>query len=468
MQRQWIPIGLAVIATVCSSAQGQTVLSPTHRSVPGADAPESLLTYQNPTSTTVHVCGSWDYWKEEIPLTQKEGQWVLDVQTLELPFGRHEFKFLSDSEYEPGDNRLLYANREGLMLRPPDVMASATLEALDRIEILFKPGYRLPQGASFRLEPEVEIAEVRIPKVSDSAAAWGYAVRNGQAMFTFDPKRYQVGVTPGSKVQLAGNFNGWDPDANDGRWNLKPARNGQRWVLPVPVAALRPPANENEIQFKFVLNGDQWLAPPEDAPNTTPDGRGHTNLRFDQDQGAGRVRLHTAQPLDVTTSYTLFIEGDGLDAAWRMVTPGLRLIDTWKTDKQLGVVLDKEHNITTYRLFAPRATQVDLCFYAGHEYQKGKKKPTPIDPTDRYPMWKDPADGVWELSLLGLDIGAYYAFFVDGPTGDGEGFNPTQPIGDPYARAAAHAENNTLVIDPDATNQWFAGWTDQDWKLPPH
>ena len=82
-------------------------------------------------------------------------------------------------------------------------------------------------------------------------------------------------------------------------------------------------------------------------------------------------------------------------------------------------------------------------------------------------MWQDPADGVWEISLLGLDVGKYYSFNVDGPTGNGEGFNGLAQIGDPYARAAAHSMNNTIVIDPDETNRWWSGWTDQDYVTRP-
>jgi pullulanase/glycogen debranching enzyme len=68
--------------------------------------------------------------------------------------------------------------------------------------------------------------------------------------------------------------------------------------------------------------------------------------------------------------------------------------------------------------------------------------------------------------VLGLDVGRYYAFNVDGPTGDGEAFNPDAAVGDPYAVATAHAEHNPMVLDRDATNQWFGGWTDDTWKPP--
>ncbi|HET6494871.1 MAG TPA: alpha-amylase family glycosyl hydrolase [Thermoleophilia bacterium] len=149
-----------------------------------------------------------------------------------------------------------------------------------------------------------------------------------------------------------------------------------------------------------------------------------------------------------------------------MVTPG-RALDLLISDKPLGAILDREQDATTYRLFAPRATEVHLCLYDTPDYQVFEPEHQRLPPVERYPMWKDPADGVWEISLLGLDAGRYYSFNVDGPMGDGEGFNPLAQIGDPYARAAAHAENNTIVIDPGAETRWFDGWTDGDYATPP-
>jgi len=70
-------------------------------------------------------------------------------------------------------------------------------------------------------------------------------------------------------------------------------------------------------------------------------------------------------------------------------------------------------------------------------------------------MWKDASDGVWEITLVGWDLGRYYAFRVNGPEGEGEGFRKDAIVGDPYALAAAHADNLPVLVDLDATNKWF-------------
>ena len=105
-----------------------------------------------------------------------------------------------------------------------------------------------------------------------------------------------------------------------------------------------------------------------------------------------------------------------------------------------------------------------LCLFDTPEYEVYKPEYKRLEPAERYPMWKDEADGVWEISLLGLDIGKYYSFNVDGPTGNGEGFNACAQVGDPYARAAAHAhEQHDRHRSRTRPTQWFGGWTDQDY-----
>ncbi|MBT3194578.1 MAG: hypothetical protein HN341_18685, partial [Verrucomicrobia bacterium] len=96
---------------------------------------------------------------------------------------------------------------------------------------------------------------------------------------------------------------------------------------------------------------------------------------------------------------------------------------------------------------------------------RDRKTNKSIRPKAVHAMLRD-SDGVWEVALPELMAGAYYAFRIDGPTGAGEGFNPRSAFGDPYARAAAHSHNASIVIDPDATNEWFDGWDDQQYRAP--
>jgi len=83
-----------------------------------------------------------------------------------------------------------------------------------------------------------------------------------------------------------------------------------------------------------------------------------------------------------------------------------------------------------------------------------------VEPVERYPLWKDEQDGVWEISLLGLDVGKYYSFNVDGRR-ETRGLQRSSADRRPVRPRAAHAHNNTIVMDPDETNRWFGGWTDE-------
>lgn len=449
---------------------GLTVLGPGVRAVPGADAPEDRLVYEHSAAGSVAVCGSWDGWGERAPMAAEgePGRWTLDIKALGLSRGRYEFKFIIDGGWEGGDNRVLHVDETGALRGPPDVLGSVRLAAADRLEVRLTRA--IPAGAEprFRLEPPARIRRVeRLPRLDESALA-GYSVEGGRVTFRFDAAVYGQALDPDrDTLAVAGNFNQWSPDGADDRWRMTPAGDRGVWTLFAPLDDLHPPAGEPDLQFKFVLNGANWLPLPEGAPNAVADGRGHVNLRLDP-AGSARdtVCLHLAEPLPLDESHTLVVEGLADRPAWAAVSSGAGLMATWRTEKQLGAILDRGRRATHYRLFAPRARSVHLCLYDGPEHLAGPDDPSPVPPAERHPMWRDPADGTWEVSVLGLDTGRYYMFEVDGPGGDGEGFAPGQPVGDPYARAAAGSDRNAIVIDPDTTNQWFAGWTDRDWRPP--
>ncbi len=168
-------------------------------------------------------------------------------------------------------------------------------------------------------------------------------------------------------------------------------------------------------------------------------------------------------PLDLSKSYMLILEGLHSRPAYRAITPG-KILDSFVSKKVLGVTLDATSNRTTFRLFAPQTSDVELCFYAGPEF-RSQKTDELIPPKHVHEMVRDD-DGVWETVLPGLLTGAYYAFRVDSPSGPGEAFKRRQPIGDPHSRAVAHARNASIVIDPNEQNKWFGGWTDEAYRPP--
>ncbi len=456
-------LGLTVVVAYGSR---EPVLSPTLRAVPGVD-PVSTIRYTHPTARTVQVAGDWNQWSTRYDLVREGNLWVFDVRPLNLPTGRHEYKFINGSEWEHGANRAFYIDDNGMLIRPPDLVIKALHEANDAILIYLRQPIAPNAPVNVRLNTGVPVKEILIATGREAGRETGYMVSANTLTFVFDPAVYGITIRPGDQVAVAGNFNFWSANGGpQGVWLLNDRNNDGIWELSITTDGLRRPPNEPDYLFKFVVNGHQWLQPPVDAINAVADGTGNRNLRLDPTaSGSSVLKVVTESPIPLDQVHILEIRGLSDRTVWQQVTPG-GVMNQFISDKPLGVTLDHERQTTTFRLFAPRASRVDLCLFDTPEYEVNRPEFRRLEPRERYPMWRDPADGVWEVTLLGLHIGEYYSFNLDGPQGRGEGFNRYAFVSDPYGIAAAHAENNTIVLDLHATNQWFGGWTDQDYVAP--
>ncbi|MFO1531100.1 MAG: alpha-amylase family glycosyl hydrolase [Kiritimatiellia bacterium] len=439
----------------------EPVLSPATRTLPGA-TPVAELRYQADAVTNVAVAGEWDSWTTPVPLAKTGALWTLDVRPLKLAEGRYEYKFVTNTVYEAGENRVFHINAGGLLEQPPNLVESARIDAPSSVTVHLRPGVNPAGKIGFQLEGGPALSKIDLMAAEENSALMGYTMAGDSVVFRFEPAAYAEPVDPADTVRIAGNFNGWNPK-DDGLVLIPVAGGGGVREFRTSLASLAGTGGK-PILFKFTVNGTRWLAPPPGATNaTTEGGDGATNLRLDPAAGSSAGFLLTAAaPLDLSRKHVLAISGLSARPLKVTLTPG-DILDTLKSEKPMGVFLDKTNDLTTYRLFAPRATSVHLCLFDTPEFARGK---TPLPPRERYPLRRD-TDGAWEVTLAGLDRGAYYSYNVDGPGGDAEGFVATAQLGDPYARAAAHAQNNTLVIDPSETNRWFAGWTDSAWRPPP-
>jgi pullulanase len=417
--------------------------------------------------TNVTVAGTWTSWTGRYPMKQLEDHlWELDARTLGARLGRHEFKFIVNAEWEQGDNRVLPINLDGEIERPPAMVQRAVVDDFNLIRVYFKQS--LPQGIKpvATLDPPVPVAWTEVVTELEDARKTGYLLSQGVVTFLFDQASYGLTLPRGTQVAVAGNFTGWDGRGGGGKWMLKRTRQKGVWEGTAQLGGMRLPPGEKDLIFKFVVNGSDWLTPPEDAKNAFSDGKGSVNLRLDlMRSGGAEIRVHTKEPLDLTQNYVLKLKGV-TDRPLGMLTTPEGVFNRIMSDKEMGVTLDRERNTTTYRLFSPRAKSVSLCFFDRPSAVTWKPKFKRFPPAQKYRMWKDPADGVWEITTHGLDIGRYYGFQIDGPAGDAESFDSFHVVGDPYGRAASSADGLTIVIDPNATNRWFKGWTDQEWVTP--
>jgi len=442
------------------------VLSPTRRAIPG-ETPTWGLRYQNPSVTKVQACGSWDGWDEKVAMTRRNGVWELNLRPLKLGFGRFDFKFLPGGEWEQGENRTFFVNEEGLVVRPADLIFSATQETATRVDVYLRGDVERREEMRVRIRQsegdEVPITGMQWIEGSGSGRLTGFSMVGEHVTFRMAPDYYSAEVGSGDRVSVAGSFNGWNANAGP-QWELQDEDGDGIWEMTMGIASLGGDLKSANHEYKFVVNGSQWLRPPISAPNAAPDGKGNVNLRLDPTlSSSAMLRLETEQPLSLSASHMLIIEGLHSRPAYCAISPG-QMLDTFYSEKVLGATLDAAGNRTIFRLFAPRASSVELCFYKGPKF-KSEKNEEFIPPEAVHAMTRD-KDGVWESIQPGLLIGSYYAFRVDGPSGAGEAFNRRQPIGDPNARAVAHSMNASIVIDPGEQNQWFTGWTDQAYKPP--
>ncbi|MCS6989583.1 MAG: alpha-amylase family glycosyl hydrolase [Chloroherpetonaceae bacterium] len=127
-------------------------------------------------------------------------------------------------------------------------------------------------------------------------------------------------------------------------------------------------------------------------------------------------------------------------------------LDSLYSDKPLGCLV--ENGKTTFRVFAPRATEVKLALFDKAEDETGKEI-----------LMKRDADGVWEHVEQGELYGKFYGYKVNGALGKGEMWNPNVVVADPYSKAVAtkntyRHEAKTLILDTRYD------WEGDTWVIP--
>lgn len=443
-------------------------LSADARFIPGAKA-SHWLRFTSPTGQTVEISGTWNLWTNSYSMIRtNKDLFVLNISSLPITKpGHYEYKFIINGKWEPGDNREFVVNDDLLLERPSDAVLSAHLDARDEITVFLRDP--LADGRNIRasMEPEIPIREVVVDSGNPDSRLRGYLIVGDTLKFIFDERLYGVNLSTGALVAVAGNFNWWNSDGGRGGvWQLKDDDDNGIWEVDVPLDGLPYPENEPYPMFRFVINGSQWMDAPNSAPNRVRDPNGNINMKVDfSESGISRLKVYTAQPLSLSEAYNIVIDGLTRQRIRQVVSVG-KLLDSITTKEELGSHLDKARGTTIYRLFAPRATQVTLNIFSTPEYEVQRPVYRRLTPAERYPMIKNESNGVWEIRLVGLDTGKYYSFNVDGPQGYGEAFNGQAFVSDPYAFAVANSMNNSIVIDREATNEWFGGWTATNWKAP--
>ncbi len=145
------------------------------------------------------------------------------------------------------------------------------------------------------------------------------------------------------------------------------------------------------------------------------------------------LEIRTRTPFRLDTHYYLVFP----NGTRRFLIPD-GILDGLYSEKPLG--FQREGGKSVFRVFAPRARWVRLVRYDDPQ----------SEPDGEFTMQRD-ADGVWEFATDRSWSGKFYGYRLHGPHGNGEMFDSTIVVADPYSRVVATANHyrhpgRTLIV----------------------
>ena len=151
--------------------------------------------------------------------------------------------------------------------------------------------------------------------------------------------------------------------------------------------------------------------------------------------------ITTAEPLDITKNYELFIEGYGTKPVMpTTIFDSQDFIENQTYDgNDLGAVPNDDGS-TTFKLWAPTAARVLLNIF-----DRGEDGGTLLQSIEMNKGEK----GVWQLTAADCGAGLYYTYTVTTSAGEQEAV-------DPYAKSAGVNGKRGMIVDLDATDP--EGW----------
>ncbi|RQW04790.1 MAG: hypothetical protein EH225_05375, partial [Calditrichaeota bacterium] len=156
--------------------------------------------------------------------------------------------------------------------------------------------------------------------------------------------------------------------------------------------------------------------------------------------------IFTVQPFELHQHY--FLQTGNSDSLF-LIPDGI--LDSLYSDKILGYIPGK--NSTSFRIFAPRAIWVKLVLYEDHQSSHGQE----------YIMFRD-TEGVWDLTLDENLSGWYYGYRIWGPGGNGEMFDSTIVVADPYSPAVVTMNHYTHPAKTLILSHELFNWEGESWK----
>jgi pullulanase/glycogen debranching enzyme len=283
-----------------------------------------------------------------------------------------------------------------------------------------------PSGQPFskleRLSPEACGRYCRYYRRKNS---WVFAIRSNRYPQLLDRK---------VRVYLGGDFNGWSKAVGESQWELKPASEEAETTYELRVPLKQIPS-DGQVAFKFVTDQGEWLDVPDSAPNRI-ERDGVANFQFNSAQTGHHIfRFHTPVGYEPVGNERIIWRDSRIEEIHEL--PHTQYLTAAKTDLELGAIV--KGDLTTFRLFAPRASAVKVSY--------GQKP----DGTDATTSNMRCLDGrTWELVANQNLDGYYYSYRIEGSNSEGTThFDGSFAVLDPYAKACLGRRGPGIVIAPE-------------------
>lgn len=275
-----------------------------------------------------------------------------------------------------------------------------------------------------------------------------YFRRKNSWVFTIRSNRHPQLLDRKVRVFLGSDINKWEKAVGQSQWELKPVSEDVEttYELCVPLKLI---PRDKEFAFKFVTDKGEWLDVPDSAPNHA-DREGVSNFEFNPQQtGMHIFRFHTPQGYTPNGNEKIIWRDAKTEEVHEL--PHTQCLTSAKTDLELGAIVKGDS--TTFRLFAPRATAVKVCY--------GEKP----DYSDMQTASMGCLDGrTWELLVDKNLDGYYYSYRVGGSNTEGTShFDASFPILDPYAKACLDRRGPGIVVAPERLAKVQRGFEPPAW-----
>ena len=257
----------------------------------------------------------------------------------------------------------------------------------------------------------------RLLDVSTRALLGGYAKDGKEALFLLEQSQFPGVLNQQSIVFLASSLNAWSPENKPEKWKMN--RNELGWELRLPWDELE---TKSPFCFKFITEDGLWLEPFHEFGSVLTSPEGVKNYQFDS-RRSGRD-VFTFEIVDKDRNEEL---------------------DRWlkcRPKGKFGYFRDNEQ-IGWFRVFAPRAEQVDLLIYQTSDDTSYERVPMRLQEDG---SWFAKAKEEWENTFYMLSILQKYE--------DGGNACFEKIILDPYARATTGRNGPGLILpEPEKVEQ---------------